>query len=745
MKIKLLVCLLLGVFICQLSQAQVIHENTGYGESYPRLRGKLVMQMPTFCGVPTFNIAKKIDSGYAAIGFDSCNHRLYFYDPKTAVWDTIKGGGGSGGVTLPQLVDSLGNYVTALFQVDDTLLYYVQGGTAHLFATIRAGGGGATNSNIGSGYRLAVPGTNNIKTLFFNAPLIGDSSSNTNAITVLADTSKAVGKLATYSDVIKKTDSVSNNAGGDSLIVVKNNVRSAYAYPSGGGGSYINNQYAAKQTSPSRFWIDSGRVDSSFRIGNNAYFKSTPTFTAFPKRNATWSNKAINLYMNDSTDFNLIWPVFYGQRPGSLNIIGGGGLSMVADTSKIGPIFGSGVGGLSYRGKTENFSTDSWLMRGGLIVEDTSANWLFSAIPGYGFNVGGAAGLPGVYPLSSFEVHGNASIGLSYDRLRAAPTNGLRVEGSVAIGTTASVTNGLTVASNAAIGTTSNLTNGLTVIGPVAIGTATNISNAMTLNYTMPSSIAAFTKAVDFQVTSAGSSSQVNAAFNVDYNAGYTGNSRTVSGRFTNVTAGTGAGDILTTNTYNIGLQTSTTGTTTGKNIGIISSAFNGSENIGILGTSLVAKNSAINIGGAFFAANTGTSPTYTALYAGLNTTEPTFTNSAFTADNGAIAAPIAIFRDNGTKVFSIEDGGNPTLALGNKLVIATGTNASIGTATLVAGTVTVSTTAALTASKIFVTVTTPGGTQGFLSVPTITNATSFVITSTSATETSIVNWWIIN
>jgi len=81
----------------------------------------------------------------------------------------------------------------------------------------------------------------------------------------------------------------------------------------------------------------------------------------------------------------------------------------------------------------------------------------------------------------------------------------------------------------------------------------------------------------------------------------------------------------------------------------------------------------------------------------------------------------------------------------GNKIKITTGTNASVGTATLVAGTVTVSTTAALTASLIYVTVKTPGGTQGFLSVPTITNATSFVINSTSATETSTVNWWIIN
>ena len=93
----------------------------------------------------------------------------------------------------------------------------------------------------------------------------------------------------------------------------------------------------------------------------------------------------------------------------------------------------------------------------------------------------------------------------------------------------------------------------------------------------------------------------------------------------------------------------------------------------------------------------------------------------------------------------AVDITGNLKLSLTGKIKITTGTNASVGTATLVAGTVTVSTTAALTASLIYVTVKTPGGTQGFLSVPTITNATSFVINSTSATETSTVNWWIIN
>lgn len=45
------------------------------------------------------------------------------------------------------------------------------------------GGGGNTNSNIGSGYRFAVPSTNNIKTLFVVGGTL-DSTTNTNALTL---------------------------------------------------------------------------------------------------------------------------------------------------------------------------------------------------------------------------------------------------------------------------------------------------------------------------------------------------------------------------------------------------------------------------------------------------------------------------------------------------------------------------------------------------------------------------------
>jgi hypothetical protein len=80
---------------------------------------------------------------------------------------------------------------------------------------------------------------------------------------------------------------------------------------------------------------------------------------------------------------------------------------------------------------------------------------------------------------------------------------------------------------------------------------------------------------------------------------------------------------------------------------------------------------------------------------------------------------------------------------LGKGLTVKSGAGAKVGQATLVAGTVTVTNTNITANSRIFLTVSTAGGTQGFLSTTKSAGA-SFTITSTSATETSVVDWFIV-
>jgi hypothetical protein len=146
----------------------------------------------------------------------------------------------------------------------------------------------------------------------------------------------------------------------------------------------------------------------------------------------------------------------------------------------------------------------------------------------------------------------------------------------------------------------------------------------------------------------------------------------------------------------------------------------------------------------------------------------------AFIADPGTGTAHMALYSDNatlgnssiippagglyvsGNAIFNaaLDVTGNANIGTSlsladanTKLFINAGTPATsiIGTATLVAGTVTVSTTAVTASSLIFVSYFTPGGTQASLSIGTITPGVSFVINSSNVADTSTVNYLIVN
>lgn len=87
---------------------------------------------------------------------------------------------------------------------------------------------------------------------------------------------------------------------------------------------------------------------------------------------------------------------------------------------------------------------------------------------------------------------------------------------------------------------------------------------------------------------------------------------------------------------------------------------------------------------------------------------------------------------------------GNVRIRSGGKLVVEEGTNACAGEAVLVNGTVTVNTTCVTTTSRIFLTHASNQGTLGELWY-TKTPGVSFTINSTSPTDVSVVNWFIVN
>lgn len=98
----------------------------------------------------------------------------------------------------------------------------------------------------------------------------------------------------------------------------------------------------------------------------------------------------------------------------------------------------------------------------------------------------------------------------------------------------------------------------------------------------------------------------------------------------------------------------------------------------------------------------------------------------------------------NGNLNLNPTNGGNVVIGrVGKGLQIKEGTNARMGTAVLVAGTVTVSNTSVTASTRIFLSRTTTGGTTGHLST-TVVASTSFTINSSNALDTSTVAWLLV-
>lgn len=220
--------------------------------------------------------------------------------------------------------------------------------------------------------------------------------------------------------------------------------------------------------------------------------------------------------------------------------------------------------------------------------------------------------------------------------------------------------------------------------------------------------------------------------------AGFTSNGTTANANFTTITTGIGSS---TTAKYLFG-AVGTTNYRTAIGAGATSTALTAGANyVGTLIPSapITAATSSTNP----WAVNLGVLPigTYTS---GTGTV----TNSASLYIDGAAAFATnnyALYVNSGNTVLN---NGNLSLGTaGNKINIATGTNASVGRATLVGGTVTVNTTAVTANSEIFLTDRTTGALTnvGTLTVGTVVAGTSFVINSTNILDTSNVSWFIIN
>ncbi|CAL9302711.1 glycosyl hydrolase family 28-related protein [Streptomyces sp. SudanB91_2054] len=139
----------------------------------------------------------------------------------------------------------------------------------------------------------------------------------------------------------------------------------------------------------------------------------------------------------------------------------------------------------------------------------------------------------------------------------------------------------------------------------------------------------------------------------------------------------------------------------------------------------------------------------------GLNIAERTGTTAAFVdqlapptdvAGNLNVGGYLAAASGQSSGVWNIWDASAKALNLGSAgggIAIKEGANARMGVATLAAGTVTVANTSVTANTRVAVFRQAAGGAVGHLSVTKVAD-TSFTITSSSATDTSVVAWVLL-
>lgn len=102
-------------FLSVFAKGQVYQLMPQYGYDAKRMNFDSTISIPTFCGNPSLlsNKTKK-----AAIAFDSCNNRFYYYNPKTLVWDYIKA------------IDTTNRFVNSVIKVNDSTFRVFKGSTS---------------------------------------------------------------------------------------------------------------------------------------------------------------------------------------------------------------------------------------------------------------------------------------------------------------------------------------------------------------------------------------------------------------------------------------------------------------------------------------------------------------------------------------------------------------------------------------------------------------------------------------
>jgi len=225
-KTIILFCL---VIFCLVSFGQVYQEMPQYGYRANRMVFDSTLSIPSVCGVPTLksNLIKK-----AAIAFDSCNNRFYYYNPKTKVWSQVSGGGASFDST--SLSNRIDLKIDSLKRFSDSVYAYHNGIQVFQYRDSTF-----DSTSLSNRINLKV-NISDTSTMLGNYLRKIDTLSLSNRINLkvnIADTSAMLSPYLHSVDTANKwIQSITRTAGKDSIIFYKGGVRFAIKDSVGGGG-----------------------------------------------------------------------------------------------------------------------------------------------------------------------------------------------------------------------------------------------------------------------------------------------------------------------------------------------------------------------------------------------------------------------------------------------------------------------------------------------------------------------------
>lgn len=267
--------------------------NNSYGTISNRASIDSTLFFPTGCGVPTdttwlnsqgFTGAGQKMRKFALYG-DSCGNKAYLWIPSLQSWQLIGSGAG----------------IDTLYARGDSAFYKKTG--VEYFAFILGTGGGSTNTSVGGKYRIAITGTNNVKTVdtAFGTKL--DSTTVANVVKFGVDSSTVSSKA--YANYLR--DSLAN------LITAKvTNFKDVQflgygntaSHPTTGKGIYYNTDSTniGVNTNGPWFYYNAGvAINLTPIFKQYIFYQGATGYVTFRASNDTLYSRLLR----DSLDFHL--------------------------------------------------------------------------------------------------------------------------------------------------------------------------------------------------------------------------------------------------------------------------------------------------------------------------------------------------------------------------------------------------------------------------------------------------------